>query len=89
LKVKIEYTDAKGERIAVDKQVKLETTSGNMTASGPEVPGKSAGIGSYLLYIVIIGLAGGAFTYRRKIYEKLQGRKGKKSESKNFENQRL
>lgn len=89
LKVKIEYTDAKGERIAVDKQVKLETTSVNMTASGPEVPGKSAGIGSYLLYIVIIGLAGGVFTYRRLIYEKLQRRKGKKSESKNFENQRL
>ncbi len=34
LKVQIEYTDAKGERITVDKEVELEMTSGNMTAAG-------------------------------------------------------
>ena len=34
LKVQIEYTDAKGERITVNKEVKLEMTSGNMTAQG-------------------------------------------------------
>jgi hypothetical protein len=91
LKVKIEYTDAKGERITVDKQVKLEMTSGNMTASGPGSSGKSAGIGSYLLYIVILGLAGGAFVYRKKIYiyKKIQERKGKQSGSENSENKRI
>ncbi len=34
LKVQIEYTDAKGERITVDKEVELEMTAGNMTAQG-------------------------------------------------------
>ncbi len=38
LKVQIEYTDAKGERITVDKEVELEMTSGNMTAAGPGRP---------------------------------------------------
>ena len=41
-KVQIEYTDAKGERITVDKEVELETTSGNMTAAGAGGPGSSA-----------------------------------------------
>jgi hypothetical protein len=78
LKVQIEYTDAKGERITVDKEVKLEMNSGNMTAQGSGGPGnKSSGFGSYLSYIVIIALAGGAFVYRKKIQEKLQGRKKK------------
>ncbi|MDY0130407.1 MAG: COG1361 S-layer family protein [Methanosarcina vacuolata] len=78
LKVQIEYTDAKGERIKVDKEVKLEMDSGNMTAQGSGGSGnKSSGFGSYLSYIVIIALAGGAFVYRKKIKEKLQGRKNK------------
>jgi len=78
LKVQIEYTDAKGERITVDKEVKLEMNSGNMTAQRPGGTGnKSSGFGSYLSYIVIIALAGGAFVYRKKIQEKLQGRKKK------------
>ena len=34
LKVQIEYTDAKGERITVDKDVKLEMTAGNVSAAG-------------------------------------------------------
>jgi hypothetical protein len=66
LKVQIEYTDAKGERITVDKEVKLEMTSGNMTARGAEAADKGSGIGSYLLYIVLIVLAGGIFVYRRR-----------------------
>jgi len=78
LKVQIEYTDAKGERITVDKEVKLEMTSGNMTAQGSGGSGnRSSGFGSYLSYIVIIALAGGAFVYRKKIQEKLKGRKKK------------
>jgi hypothetical protein len=77
LKVRIEYTDAKGERITVDKEVKLEITAGNMTASGRGGPGRSAGMSSYLLYIVIIVLAGGVFVYRKKIREKMQARKEK------------
>ncbi|WP_243685049.1 COG1361 family protein [Methanosarcina barkeri] len=76
LKVQIEYTDAKGERITVDKEVKLEMNSGNMTVQGSGGPGnKSSGFGSYLSYIVIIALVGGAFVYRKKIQEKLMGRK--------------
>ncbi|HWQ44413.1 MAG TPA: hypothetical protein VN373_01960, partial [Methanosarcina barkeri] len=83
LKVQIEYTDAKGERITVDKEVKLETTStGNMTAQGAGGQSSSSGIGSYSLYIVLIVLAGGVFVYRKKIQEKIQARKEKKSGNK-------
>jgi hypothetical protein len=88
LKVQIEYTDAKGERITVDKEVELEMTSGNMTAAGQAGPGRSAGIGSYLLYIVVIVLAGGAFVYRKKVQEKIQARKGNQSGNKKSENQK-
>ncbi len=73
LKVQIEYTDAKGDRITVDKEVKLEmTSSGNMTA-GTGDKGRNNGIGPYLLFIVVIVLAGGVFVYRKQ----------KKSEQKN------
>ncbi|MCO5383368.1 MAG: COG1361 S-layer family protein [Methanosarcina barkeri] len=82
LKVQIEYTDAKGERITVNKEVKLETTStGNMTAQGPGGQ-RSSGFGSYLLYIVLIVLAGGVFVYRKKIQEKIQARRIEKSGNK-------
>ena len=82
LKVQIEYTDAKGERITVDKEVKLETTStGNMTAQGPGGQ-RSSGFSSYLLYIVLIVLAGGVFVYRKKIQEKIQARRVEKSGNK-------
>ncbi|AKB74443.1 NPCBM-associated, NEW3 domain of alpha-galactosidase [Methanosarcina lacustris Z-7289] len=80
LKIQIEYTDAKGERITVDKEVELELTSGNMTAQG--ATGNNGGLSSYLLYIVLIVLAGGAFVYRKKIQEKIQARKEKQSGSK-------
>ena len=90
LKVQIEYTDAKGERITVDKEVKLEMTAGNMTAQGPGGLGnKSSGFGSYLFYIVIIALAGGTFVYRKKIQEKLQARNEKHSGNKNPENPKV
>ena len=90
LKVQIEYTDAKGERITVDKEVELETTSGNMTVAGGQAgPGRSAGIGSYLPYIVVIVLAGGIFVYRKKIQEKIRERKDEKSGSKKPEDQKV
>jgi hypothetical protein len=88
LKVQIEYTDAKGERETVTKEVNLDgsTTSGNMTASGvPGGVGGSGGISSYLPYIVLIVLAGGIFVYRRKIHEKIQAMKNKKAGNKKHE----
>jgi hypothetical protein len=57
--------------------VKLEITSGNMTASGRGGTGRSAGMSSYLLYVVFIVLAGGVFIYRKKIQEKMQARREK------------
>ncbi|MGB9929350.1 MAG: COG1361 S-layer family protein [Methanosarcina sp.] len=78
LKVQIEYTDAKGERLTVDRDVKVELTSGNMTAQAGARP-KSSGISSYLPYIVIIALLGGIFVYRSKIQEMIQARREKRT----------
>ena len=78
LKVQIEYTDAKGERLTVDKEVKLELSSGNMTASGMSGGPRSSGVSSYLPYVVIIVLAGGVFVYRGKIKEMVQAIREKK-----------
>ncbi|AKB46811.1 hypothetical protein MSKOL_1034 [Methanosarcina sp. Kolksee] len=91
LKVQIEYTDAKGERETVTKEVNLETTtSGNMTAAGgPGGPGSSAGISSYLPYIGLLVLAGGVFVYRRKIHEKIQAMKAKTAGYKKPEDQKI
>lgn len=85
LKVKIEYTDAKGERTTVDKDVELETTDGNMTTQGsgrPGAAGNSSGFSSYLVYIVLIVIPGlGIFVYHRK----KQTRNEKQSENKKLE----
>jgi hypothetical protein len=89
LKVQIEYTDAKGDRITVDKEVKVEMTSGNITALGRGGSGRSAGISSYLLYIVIIALAGGVLVYRKKIQDKIQARGEKQSGNKKPEDQKV
>ena len=78
LKVQIEYTDAKGERLTVDKEVKVELTSGNMTAQAG-AGSRSTGSGSYLPYIVIIALLGGIFVYRSKIQEMIQAKREKSS----------
>jgi len=87
LKVQIEYTDAKGERITVDKEVELEITGGTMTVQA-QGQGNSGGIGSYLPYIAIIVLAGGAFVYRKKIQERVQLMKEKKSGNKKLDAQK-
>ncbi len=89
LKVQIEYTDAKGERMTVTKEVKLEMTSGNMTAAGQRGSSRSAGMSSYLLYIVIVAFAGGVFVYRKKIQEKLQTRREHQSGNKNPDSQKV
>ena len=89
LKVQIEYTDAKGERVTVTKEVKLEMTSGNMTAAGQRGSSRSAGMSSYLLYIVIVALAGGVFVYRKKIKEKLQARRENQSGNANPDSQKV
>ncbi|AKB53968.1 MULTISPECIES: COG1361 S-layer family protein [Methanosarcina] len=90
LKVQIEYTDAKGERETVTKEVNIETTSsGNMTSAGPGGPGRSSGISSYLPYIGLLIIAGGAFVYRRKIHEKIQAMKAKKAGYKKPEDQKV
>ncbi len=88
LKVQIEYTDAKGERVTVDKEVELETTAGNMTAQGrgkSGTAGNISGFSSYLVYIVLIAVAGaGLFIYRRK--KQTEGEK--QSGNKNPEDQK-
>jgi hypothetical protein len=71
LKVQIEYTDAKGDRLTVDKEVKLDLTSGNMTAQGGSGGPRSSGVSSYLLYVAVIVLAGGVFVFRKKIQGKI------------------
>jgi hypothetical protein len=79
LKVQIGYTDAKGDRLTVDKEVKLDRTSTNITSQGGAVGQRSSGVSSYLLYIAVIVMAGGIFAYRNKIQETIRVRKEKKS----------
>lgn len=88
LKVQIEYTDAKGERITVDKEVELEMTSSSAAAGGPGASRSNSGLSSYLPYIVLIVLAGGVFVYRKKIQEKILAKKEKKSGNKRSEEQK-
>jgi len=88
LKVQIEYTDARGERVTVDKEVELETTTGNVTAQGRGrigAAGNSGVFSSYLIYIVLIAVAiAGLFVYRRK----KQAENEKKSGNKKSEDQK-
>jgi hypothetical protein len=85
LKTQIEYTDAKGQRITVDKEVELGLTGG---VSQQKDGGVSSGVSSYLLYIAVIVIAGRAFMYRKKIQEKVQAMKGKKSGDKTPEEEK-
>ncbi|MCC4771580.1 hypothetical protein FXV91_15830 [Methanosarcina sp. DH2] len=84
LKVQIEYTDAKGERITVDRDVEIEMTSAAM-ATGGRPGADSNNQGSYLPYLVVIIVAGaGVFMYRRK----KQSGNGKQSGDKKPEEQK-
>jgi hypothetical protein len=82
LKVRIEYTDAKGERITVDKDVAVQTSASTGLGGGRGSQGnKSSGLSSILPYIVVIVIAGaGVFLYRR------QKKGAKKAEYKTSEN---
>jgi len=88
LKVRIEYTDARGERITVDKDVAVQmTASAGTTGTGSRAraTGSSSGLSSYLLYIVVIVAAGaGVVLYRRKKLEKI----GKESRDEKPEGQK-
>ncbi|HWR25089.1 MAG TPA: COG1361 S-layer family protein [Methanosarcina sp.] len=68
LKVQIEYTDAKGERITVDRDVAVQMSASTGTGTGSRSgTSSSSGLSSYLVYIVIIVLAGaGIFIYNKK-----------------------
>jgi hypothetical protein len=76
LKVRIEYTDAKGERITVDKEVAIQISSymGDYIEGGSGVDGNSSGI-PYLLVILVIAGAGVYIYRRRKLGSKKVGYK--------------
>jgi len=83
LKVRIEYTDAKGERITVDKEVAVQTSSytGFGTGGRGARGNRSSGLSSSLPYILVIVIAGaGIFLYRK------QKQGAKKAEYKASEN---
>ena len=88
LKVRIEYTDARGERITVDKDVAIQmTASAGTTGTGgrARATGSSSSLSSYLIYIVVIVAAGaGVVLYRRKKLEKIgtESRDEKKDDQK-------
>lgn len=67
LKVQIEYTDAKGERLKVDKEVAIPTSGvGTRTFSGQR-GNRSSGLDSNLIYIALIVIAGaGIYIYRKR-----------------------
>ncbi|AKB17822.1 MULTISPECIES: COG1361 S-layer family protein [unclassified Methanosarcina] len=88
LKVRIEYTDARGERITVDKDVAVQmTASAGTTGTGgrSRATGFNSSLSSYLIYIVVIVVAGaGVVLYRRKKLEKI----GKESRDEKQEDQK-
>ena len=75
--------------MTVTKEVKLEAISENTTAASQRNSSRSAGMSSYLLYTVIVALAGGVFVYRKKIQEKLQARKENQFGNKNPDRQKV
>ncbi len=75
LEVQIEYTDSKGERITVLKDVQVEMTAPTGVEGSTGRPGAqtSSGTSSYVYYALVIVVAGaGVFLYRRQ----KQGKKG-------------
>jgi hypothetical protein len=79
LKIRIEYTDAKGERITVDKDVAVQMSS--FAEIGTEDKSRARGNSSGMPYLLVLVVAGaGAFLYRRRKQE------AKKAEHKASEN---
>jgi LPXTG-motif cell wall-anchored protein len=70
LKVQIEYTDAKGERITVDKDVVIQMSASTGFGTGDRTgtrDNRSSGLSSNLLYILGIVIVGaGVFLYRKR-----------------------
>ncbi|WP_369694334.1 COG1361 S-layer family protein [Methanosarcina sp. KYL-1] len=69
LEVQIEYTDSKGERITVLKDVKVEITAPTGVEGSTSRPGAgtSSGTSSYVYYALVVIVAGaGVFLYRRQ-----------------------
>jgi LPXTG-motif cell wall-anchored protein len=70
LKVQIEYTDAKGERITVDKDVVIQMSASTGFGTGDRTGARgnrSSGLSSNLLYILGIVIVGaGVFLYRKR-----------------------
>ncbi len=70
LKVQIEYTDAKGERITVDKDVVIQMSASTGFGTGDRTGtrgNRSSGLSSNLLYILGIVIVGaGVFLYRKR-----------------------
>lgn len=90
LKVRIEYTDAKGERLSVEKEVPVQMTVSTGTDGstgnygGRNNPGSSTT--SYTSYALIVVVAGaGVFLYRRHKQEN-KNSGNRNSENKNSEN---
>ncbi|OEU43956.1 hypothetical protein BGV40_01500 [Methanosarcina sp. Ant1] len=81
LKIQIEYTDAKGERITVDKDVAVPASGFGTGGSSGARGDRSSGLSSSMSYIVVIVIAGaGVFLYRK------QKKGAKKAEYKASEN---
>ncbi len=68
LKVRIEYTDAKGDRLTVDKEVAIPASGFGSRSFSGQRGNKSSGLNSSLPYIVaLIVIAGaGIFLYRKR-----------------------
>ncbi len=73
LKVQIEYTDAKGERITVDKDVIIQTSASTEFGTGSRSGtrgNRSSGFSSNLLYILgIVIIGAGVYLYHRRKQE--------------------
>jgi len=67
LKVQIEYTDAKGERLTVDKDVVVPASGFSARSYMGQRGNRSSGLNSSLPYIALIVIAGaGIYLYRKR-----------------------